>query len=35
MNHNFAEYHVPAHADIKDIEIIFVEEQGRNDKPSA
>jgi hypothetical protein len=27
MNHNFAEYHVPANADIHDIEVIFVEEK--------
>ena len=27
MNHNFAEYHVPANADIHDIEVIFVEEE--------
>ena len=26
MNHNLAEYHVPANADIEDIEVIFVEE---------
>jgi xanthine dehydrogenase YagR molybdenum-binding subunit len=26
MNHNFAEYHVPANADVGDIEVIFVEE---------
>ena len=26
MNHNFAEYHVPAHADVDDIEVIFVDE---------
>jgi len=26
MNHSFAEYHVPAHADIQDIEVIFVNE---------
>jgi xanthine dehydrogenase YagR molybdenum-binding subunit len=26
MNHNFAEYHIPAHADIADIEVIFVDE---------
>jgi xanthine dehydrogenase YagR molybdenum-binding subunit len=26
MNHNFAEYHVPAHADVYDIEVIFVDE---------
>ncbi len=32
MNHNFAEYHVPAHADIEDVEVIFVDE--RDDKVS-
>ena len=26
MNHNLAEYHVPAHADVHDIEVIFVDE---------
>jgi xanthine dehydrogenase YagR molybdenum-binding subunit len=26
MNHSFAEYHVPTHADIEDIEVIFVDE---------
>jgi len=26
MNHNFAEYHVAAHADVVDIEVIFVDE---------
>ena len=26
MNHNLAEYHIPAHADIGDIEVIFVDE---------
>ena len=26
MNHTFAEYHIPAHADIHDIEVIFVDE---------
>ena len=26
MNHNFAEYHIPVHADIQDIEVIFVDE---------
>ncbi len=26
MNHNFAEYHVPANADISDIDVIFVDE---------
>jgi xanthine dehydrogenase YagR molybdenum-binding subunit len=32
MNHNFAEYHIPAHADIADIEVIFVDEH--DDKAS-
>jgi len=27
MNHNLAEYHVPAHADIEHIDVIFAEEQ--------
>jgi xanthine dehydrogenase YagR molybdenum-binding subunit len=27
MNHNLAEYHVPTNADIRDIEVIFVEEE--------
>lgn len=27
MNHNLAEYHIPAHADVADIEVIFVDEQ--------
>jgi len=26
MNRNLAEYHIPAHADITDIEVIFVDE---------
>ena len=26
INHNLAEYHVPVHADVHDIEVIFVEE---------
>ena len=26
MNHNFAEYHVPVNADIRDIDVIFVDE---------
>jgi xanthine dehydrogenase YagR molybdenum-binding subunit len=26
MNHNYAEYHVPAHADIYDIDVVFVDE---------
>jgi xanthine dehydrogenase YagR molybdenum-binding subunit len=29
MNHNYAEYHVAANADIHDIEVIFVEEDDR------
>ena len=32
MNHNLAEYHVPAHADVEEIEVIFVAE--RDDKVS-
>ncbi|MCE2563720.1 xanthine dehydrogenase family protein molybdopterin-binding subunit [Komagataeibacter sp. FNDCF1] len=27
MNHNFAEYHIPAHADIPDMDVLFVHEQ--------
>lgn len=27
MNHNYAEYHIPAHADIPAIEVIFVDEK--------
>ncbi|HEY0137889.1 MAG TPA: molybdopterin cofactor-binding domain-containing protein, partial [Nannocystis sp.] len=27
MNHNLAEYHVPVNADVRDIEVIFVEER--------
>lgn len=26
MNHNLAEYHIPCHADVHDMEVIFVEE---------
>ena len=26
MNHNLGEYHIPAHADIQDIDVIFVDE---------
>jgi xanthine dehydrogenase YagR molybdenum-binding subunit len=26
MNHNIAEYHIPVHADVHDIDVIFVEE---------
>ena len=34
MNHNFAEYHVPANADIPDIEVIFVDEHDEQDEPA-
>ena len=27
MNHNLAEYHVPSHADVDAIEVIFIDEQ--------
>ncbi len=27
MNHNIAEYHMPTHADVEDIEVLFVEEE--------
>lgn len=33
MNHNLAEYHVPAHADIHDIDVIFVEEEDNKASP--
>ena len=33
MNHNLADYHVPAHADIQDIEVIFVEEDDAKASP--
>jgi xanthine dehydrogenase YagR molybdenum-binding subunit len=33
MNHNFAEYHVPVHADVEDIEVIFVEEKDEQVSP--
>ena len=33
VNSNFAEYHVPAHADIADIEVIFVEEHDDKTSP--
>jgi xanthine dehydrogenase YagR molybdenum-binding subunit len=26
MNHSLSEYHIPAHTDIRDIEVIFVDE---------
>jgi xanthine dehydrogenase YagR molybdenum-binding subunit len=33
MNHNFAEYHIPAHADIEEIEVIFVDEHDEKVSP--
>jgi xanthine dehydrogenase YagR molybdenum-binding subunit len=27
QNHNLAEYHVPVNADVRDIDVIFVEER--------
>ncbi|MFN3673618.1 MAG: xanthine dehydrogenase family protein molybdopterin-binding subunit, partial [Bosea sp. (in: a-proteobacteria)] len=33
MNHSLAEYHVPANADIQDIEVIFVEEHDDKTSP--
>lgn len=33
MNHNFAEYHIPAHADVEDIEVIFVDEHDAKVSP--
>ena len=33
MNHNFAEYHIPSHADIEDIEVIFVDENDEKVSP--
>ncbi len=33
MNANIAEYHVPVHADVHDIKVIFVEEPGSEVNP--
>ncbi|MBB2203285.1 xanthine dehydrogenase family protein molybdopterin-binding subunit [Gluconacetobacter tumulisoli] len=33
MNHNFAEYHIPAHADIPDMDVLFVEEKDSEISP--
>ena len=33
MNHNLAEYHVPAHADIERIDVIFVDEEDEKISP--
>ena len=27
MNHNLAEYHVPVNADVRDIDVIFIDEE--------
>ena len=27
MNHNLAEYHVPVNADVRDLEVLFVDER--------
>ena len=32
MNHNFAEYHIPANADVPEIEVIFVDEHDPSNK---
>ena len=33
MNHNLAEYHVPVHADVHEIDVIFVDEHDREFNP--
>ncbi|MBS7700521.1 MULTISPECIES: xanthine dehydrogenase family protein molybdopterin-binding subunit [unclassified Chelatococcus] len=33
MNHNLAEYHIPAHADVEHIDVIFVEERDEEVSP--
>ncbi|HEX5933410.1 MAG TPA: xanthine dehydrogenase family protein molybdopterin-binding subunit [Pseudorhizobium sp.] len=33
MNHNLAEYHVPAHADVDDIDVIFIDEEDEKASP--
>ncbi|MGO4833836.1 xanthine dehydrogenase family protein molybdopterin-binding subunit, partial [Rhizobiaceae sp. 2RAB30] len=33
MNHNFVEYHIPAHADVENIDVIFVEEKDEEVSP--
>ena len=33
MNHNYAEYHVPVNADVRDIEVIFVDEHDTKASP--
>ena len=33
MNHNYAEYHIPVSADVRDIEVVFVEEHDEKVSP--
>jgi xanthine dehydrogenase YagR molybdenum-binding subunit len=33
MNHNYAEYHIPANADVPRIDVIFVEEKDEHINP--
>lgn len=33
VNHNFAEYHIPTHADVDGIDVIFVEEHDKRASP--
>lgn len=33
MNHNYADYHIPAHADVPDIDVIFVAEHDEHINP--
>ncbi|NHO33933.1 xanthine dehydrogenase family protein molybdopterin-binding subunit [Acetobacter fallax] len=33
MNHNFAEYHVPSHADIPEMDVLFVDEKDKEISP--
>ena len=33
VNHNFAEYHIPVNADIRDIDVIFVDEPDDKTSP--
>lgn len=35
MNHNLGEYHVPAHADIANIEVIFADEHDEKVSPTG
>lgn len=33
MNHNFSEYHIPAHADVPDMDVLFVNEEDTEISP--